>query len=176
MRNKRHCINRPCVACEQAGVPIARALRLFADSANFPILVHCVIGKDRTGLVMMLLLLLCGVDEQARLACSQGSQPPVQPLPLCWSSLAMATLLRPAMPVAGPAKRSQVLLVSFVPLYSLGVSNCPAPVLADEGACKQWLPLVQAVVSDYLQSERHLRTSRSKGELSTLQGAAAVPG
>lgn len=48
-------------------MPIARALRLFADSANFPILVHCVIGKDRTGLVIMLLLLLCGVNEQARL-------------------------------------------------------------------------------------------------------------
>ena len=47
-------------------MPIARALRLFADSANYPVLVHCVIGKDRTGLVMMLLLLLCGVDEQAR--------------------------------------------------------------------------------------------------------------
>jgi hypothetical protein len=47
----------------QAGVPIARALRLFADDANFPVLVHCVIGKDRTGLVMMLLLLLCGVAE-----------------------------------------------------------------------------------------------------------------
>ena len=54
-------------------MPIARALRLFADSANFPILVHCVIGKDRTGLVMMLLLLLCGVDEQARLACKAHS-------------------------------------------------------------------------------------------------------
>lgn len=50
-------------AGRQAGVPIARALRLFADAANFPVLVHCVIGKDRTGLVMMLLLLLCGVAE-----------------------------------------------------------------------------------------------------------------
>jgi len=47
----------------QAGVPISRALRLFADAAKFPVLVHCVIGKDRTGLVMMLLLLLCGVAE-----------------------------------------------------------------------------------------------------------------
>lgn len=53
-------------------MPIARALRLFADSANFPILVHCVIGKDRTGLVVMLLLLLCGVDEQARLLWSEA--------------------------------------------------------------------------------------------------------
>ncbi|KAK9841764.1 hypothetical protein WJX81_001496 [Elliptochloris bilobata] len=75
---------------DNASVPIARALRLFADSANYPVLVHCVIGKDRTGLVIMLLLLLCGMDEQA-------------------------------------------------------------------------------VVDDYLLSEALLRTSRSKGELSTLQ-------
>ena len=48
----------------QAHKPIAASLRLFADSTNFPILVHCVHGKDRTGLIAMLLLGLCDVEEQ----------------------------------------------------------------------------------------------------------------
>ena len=34
---------------------------LIADSKNFPILVHCTQGKDRTGIVVLLLLLLCDV-------------------------------------------------------------------------------------------------------------------
>ena len=41
---------------------------------------------------------------------------------------------------------------------------------------KPWLPLLQAVVSDYLQSEGHLRTSRAKGELAMLHGASALLG
>ncbi|KAK9797389.1 hypothetical protein WJX73_001153 [Symbiochloris irregularis] len=42
---------------------VARGLRLFANPKNYPILVHCIHGKDRTGLVIMLLLLLCDVSE-----------------------------------------------------------------------------------------------------------------
>ena len=49
----------------QAHRPIAASLRLFADAENFPILVHCVHGKDRTGLIAMLLLGLLDVDKQA---------------------------------------------------------------------------------------------------------------
>ncbi|GMH32752.1 hypothetical protein BSKO_00586 [Bryopsis sp. KO-2023] len=44
---------------------IAEALRLFVDPDNFPILVHCVHGKDRTGMIIMLILLLCGVPVEA---------------------------------------------------------------------------------------------------------------
>lgn len=43
--------------------PIARALRVFADEENLPCVVHCVHGKDRTGLIVALLLRLLGVDE-----------------------------------------------------------------------------------------------------------------
>ena len=42
---------------------IAKAMRVFVDPCNFPILIHCVHGKDRTGLVVMLLLSLCGVPK-----------------------------------------------------------------------------------------------------------------
>lgn len=36
---------------------------VFADEANWPVLVHCTQGKDRTGLVVMLVLFLLGVDQ-----------------------------------------------------------------------------------------------------------------
>lgn len=45
---------------------MALALRPFVEEGNFPILVHCIHGKDRTGLIIMLLLLLCDVDAEVR--------------------------------------------------------------------------------------------------------------
>ena len=36
---------------------------IFADAGNYPILFHCTQGKDRTGLVTLLLLLLCKVPS-----------------------------------------------------------------------------------------------------------------
>ncbi|KAI3434795.1 hypothetical protein D9Q98_002853 [Chlorella vulgaris] len=53
------------ILLDRAHRPMGDALRIFADPANYPLLVHCIHGKDRTGLVCMLLLLLCGVDRQA---------------------------------------------------------------------------------------------------------------
>lgn len=38
---------------------------VLASESNFPVLVHCTQGKDRTGLVVLLVLLLCGVSEEA---------------------------------------------------------------------------------------------------------------
>jgi hypothetical protein len=43
---------------------IARALRIFAYQENLPIMVHCIHGKDRTGLIIALLLLTLGVPEE----------------------------------------------------------------------------------------------------------------
>ena len=43
---------------------MALALRPFVELENYPILVHCIHGKDRTGLIIMLLLMLCDVPAE----------------------------------------------------------------------------------------------------------------
>ena len=45
---------------------MAKALRVFVDPVNYPILVHCIHGKDRTGLIVMLIMLLCSVEPEVR--------------------------------------------------------------------------------------------------------------
>jgi protein tyrosine/serine phosphatase len=42
---------------------IGKALRLVADPDNAPVVVHCVAGKDRTGVVCAVTLSLLGVDD-----------------------------------------------------------------------------------------------------------------
>ncbi|KAJ1857376.1 hypothetical protein LPJ76_001754 [Coemansia sp. RSA 638] len=42
----------------------AAVLRIFADPCAYPILFHCQHGKDRTGIVAMLLLAILGVDDR----------------------------------------------------------------------------------------------------------------
>jgi protein tyrosine/serine phosphatase len=42
-----------------------QALQSFLDLASLPILIHCTQGKDRTGIVVVLLLMILGVPEQA---------------------------------------------------------------------------------------------------------------
>jgi hypothetical protein len=39
-----------CVCCSDETEDELQALRVFADGDNYPILVHCIHGKDRTGL------------------------------------------------------------------------------------------------------------------------------
>lgn len=48
----------------QSKSSVAKALRIFAKPENYPVLVHCIHGKDRTGLIIMLLLLLCDVPTK----------------------------------------------------------------------------------------------------------------
>lgn len=43
---------------------IAHVLTLLSDSGNYPVLVHCTQGKDRTGLVVLLVCLLCGAGVE----------------------------------------------------------------------------------------------------------------
>ncbi len=50
------------------GDSVVRALRLIADPANRPVFVHCTAGKDRTGIVVALLLTLLGVEDEVIVA------------------------------------------------------------------------------------------------------------
>uniref|UniRef100_A0A7S1M8E6 Tyrosine specific protein phosphatases domain-containing protein n=1 Tax=Neobodo designis TaxID=312471 RepID=A0A7S1M8E6_NEODS len=60
------------------GPEIAFAMKLAADEANYPILVHCSMGKDRTGIIVALLLSVAGVsieDISKEYAAVTGAQP-----------------------------------------------------------------------------------------------------
>ena len=48
----------------QSKKEIAKALRVFVDPDNYPVLVHCIHGKDRTGLIVMIIMLLCSVEPE----------------------------------------------------------------------------------------------------------------
>eukprot|EP00658_Telonema_sp_P-2_P005032 TRINITY_DN11886_c0_g1_i3.p1 TRINITY_DN11886_c0_g1~~TRINITY_DN11886_c0_g1_i3.p1 ORF type:complete len:379 (-),score=103.40 TRINITY_DN11886_c0_g1_i3:410-1546(-) len=52
-----------CIILEHSQDEVGQALRVFSDSANYPVLVHCIHGKDRTGLLVALVSLICGVSE-----------------------------------------------------------------------------------------------------------------
>ncbi|KAI9885900.1 MAG: DNA repair protein rad50 [Watsoniomyces obsoletus] len=50
---------------DHAGAEIARIVEILADASKYPILVHCTQGKDRTGLVVALVLFLLKVPLDA---------------------------------------------------------------------------------------------------------------
>ena len=43
---------------------IRSVIEILADPANLPAIVHCTAGKDRTGVVVALLLSVAGVDDE----------------------------------------------------------------------------------------------------------------
>jgi hypothetical protein len=53
------------IILEHAKKNIAGVMRVFAKTNHLPALVHCAHGKDRTGVVIMLLLMVCGVPHEA---------------------------------------------------------------------------------------------------------------
>jgi protein tyrosine/serine phosphatase len=50
---------------DHCGPEIAEALRAYSTSENYPILSHCTQGKDRTGLIIALILSLLEVPNEA---------------------------------------------------------------------------------------------------------------
>jgi protein-tyrosine phosphatase len=50
---------------DHCGPEIADALRAYSTTSNYPILIHCTQGKDRTGLIIALILLMLSVPVPA---------------------------------------------------------------------------------------------------------------
>lgn len=58
---------------------VRQFFEVVADEENWPVLVHCTQGKDRTGLTVMLLLFLLGVDIEAVEKDYLASEPELEP-------------------------------------------------------------------------------------------------
>ncbi|WP_091190332.1 tyrosine-protein phosphatase [Micromonospora narathiwatensis] len=56
--------DRYAALAETGTAGLAEAIGLIADSANAPVVVHCVAGKDRTGVVCALTLAVLGVADE----------------------------------------------------------------------------------------------------------------
>lgn len=54
---------RYCQALDSCGEPIARVLSLIAEAPDGAVLFHCTAGKDRTGVIAALILLVAGVER-----------------------------------------------------------------------------------------------------------------
>lgn len=50
---------------EECGSEFTRAVRAMADAQSLPLLVHCAVGKDRTGVTVALALSAVGVTDEA---------------------------------------------------------------------------------------------------------------
>ncbi|MEH0824588.1 MULTISPECIES: tyrosine-protein phosphatase [unclassified Micromonospora] len=59
----RYLADRYAALAETGAAGLAEAVGVIADEANAPVLVHCVAGKDRTGLVCGLTLAVLGVSD-----------------------------------------------------------------------------------------------------------------
>jgi len=57
--NERMC-NFYWLVLSYSTVEIAEAIRVFADPKSYPVLIHCIHGKDRTGILVALVSMLCG--------------------------------------------------------------------------------------------------------------------
>ncbi|KAK5107361.1 hypothetical protein LTR62_001341 [Meristemomyces frigidus] len=50
---------------EHCGAEVKHFFTLLAERENYPVLAHCTQGKDRTGLTVLLVLMLCGIPVEA---------------------------------------------------------------------------------------------------------------
>jgi hypothetical protein len=58
---------------------VTQVFDVLGEDKNWPVLVHCTQGKDRTGLIVMLVLLLLGVDEKTIDEDYRLSEPELEP-------------------------------------------------------------------------------------------------
>ncbi|GBG34769.1 Hypothetical Protein FCC1311_109912 [Hondaea fermentalgiana] len=56
------------IILDNAKKPIQTIFAELAEPNNYPVMIHCVAGKDRTGIIVALLLRVCGVSHEAVVA------------------------------------------------------------------------------------------------------------
>ncbi|MGC4896406.1 tyrosine-protein phosphatase [Micromonospora sp. DT31] len=92
---------------------LAEAIGLIADSANAPVVVHCVAGKDRTGIVCALTLSVLGVpddDVVADYALSTAASERFQ----TWVRTTLPDAADPPLPfLASPAEAMELFLAEL---------------------------------------------------------------
>ncbi|KIV77599.1 hypothetical protein PV11_09388 [Exophiala sideris] len=64
---------------DHSGPEVKEVFDLLSDSDAWPILVHCTQGKDRTGIVVLLVLLLCNINVDAISKDYLLSEPELEP-------------------------------------------------------------------------------------------------
>jgi protein-tyrosine phosphatase len=64
---------------QHSGPEVKQVMDVFANPHAYPVLVHCTQGKDRTGITILLLLLLCQIDIDAITADYVKSEAELQP-------------------------------------------------------------------------------------------------
>lgn len=64
---------------DHGGPEIRDIFDVLSEASSYPVLIHCTQGKDRTGITVLLVLLLCGVDIDAITADYVRSEPELEP-------------------------------------------------------------------------------------------------
>lgn len=64
---------------DHCGPEIKQVFDVLSDESAYPLLVHCTQGKDRTGITVLLVLLVCGVDLSAITADYVESESALEP-------------------------------------------------------------------------------------------------
>jgi protein-tyrosine phosphatase len=73
------------VSREEFSRQIVAALNIIADPVNHPLVFHCAIGKDRTGILSAILLSILGIDDKVIIEDYTLSGPAVARLRKTWS-------------------------------------------------------------------------------------------
>ncbi|MGQ5262215.1 tyrosine-protein phosphatase [Micromonospora sp. ZYX-F-536] len=88
---------------------LAEAVGLIADSSTAPVVVHCVAGKDRTGIVCALTLAVLGVDD-ADIAADYALSTEASARYSAWLAATVGEVNVPAPFLASPAEAMQIFL------------------------------------------------------------------
>ncbi len=121
------------------GAAVGAAVRVLAEPGGLPAVVHCAAGKDRTGLVVAVVLRLLGVSEQAVMADYLRSRDGVSQTRLSRYTLEL--------------ERLGIPLAAFVPVYAAHPASLRAALSAIEsgwGSARGYLVGPGAVPADLL--------------------------